>query len=174
MRHLRFWRREAECYRAANSEGYSWRTISSLIHWCDVWPHQFLSHGLVHFVHVNSEHISHLFSFLYHSTFYNDNHVIMLHFLLFINLTTGDNLVDRSVDLCKEAFQLIPYDPMQGTHPALGVVDHVSTWTKYAHHHYDIFIQNITSYSKCNSSSFQIICRLYFSMSSTDRIQYSL
>ena len=40
---------------------------------------------------------------------------------------TGDNLVDRSLDLCKEAFKLIAYDPLQGTHPALGAVDHVSS-----------------------------------------------
>ena len=39
----------------------------------------------------------------------------------------GDNLVDRSLDLCREAFKLISYDPLQGTHPALGTVDHVSS-----------------------------------------------
>lgn len=60
---------------------------------------------------------------------YSISYLILLvnHIPLSTVVITGDNLVDRSVDLCKEAFQLIPYDPMQGTHPALGVVDHVST-----------------------------------------------
>lgn len=37
----------------------------------------------------------------------------------------GDNLIDRSLSLCQEAFKLISYDSIQGTHPCLGVVDHV-------------------------------------------------
>ena len=45
----------------------------------------------------------------------------------------GDNLVNRSLELCKEAFKLISYDPLQGTHPALGVVDHVSPVILHRH-----------------------------------------
>lgn len=38
----------------------------------------------------------------------------------------GDNIVDRSLNICKKAFDKIDYRFAQGTHPALGVVDHVS------------------------------------------------
>jgi glutamate formiminotransferase len=95
-------------------------------------------------------------------------YLILNHIPLSTDVITGDNVVDRSVDLCKEAFQLITYDPMQGTHPALGVVDHVSTIPIYTHHHYDI-----SQYSKYNSLSFHAICHLFLFISSTDLIPNS-
>ena len=107
---------------------------------------------------------------------YSISYLILLlnHILLSTDVITGDNLVDRSVDLCKKAFLLIPYDPMQGTHPALGVVDHVSTLPIYTHHYYDICIQNITQYLKYNSLLFHAIYHLNFLNSSSDLIPCSL
>ena len=110
VRHLRIWGRKAEHYQAANTEGQSRRAIGPLLRWCYLWSHKFLSYGLVHLVYI----FMHLVFLLHHIS-------------LSIDVTVGDNLVDRSVDLCTEAFKLIAYDPLQGTHPALGVVDHVST-----------------------------------------------
>jgi glutamate formiminotransferase len=37
----------------------------------------------------------------------------------------GDNIIDRSLALCRNAFENIDYRFANGTHPALGVVDHV-------------------------------------------------
>jgi glutamate formiminotransferase len=52
--------------------------------------------------------------------------VIHVHLLIFIYLCIGDDIVEHSIDLCKEAFNSVSYDNIHGTHPALGVVDHVS------------------------------------------------
>lgn len=52
--------------------------------------------------------------------------VIHVHLLTFIHLYIGDDIVEHSIDLCKEAFNSVSYDNIHGTHPALGVVDHVS------------------------------------------------
>jgi hypothetical protein len=52
--------------------------------------------------------------------------VFHVHLLISNYLCIGDDIVEHSIDLCKEAFNSVSYDNIHGTHPALGVVDHVS------------------------------------------------
>ena len=43
----------------------------------------------------------------------------------------GDEVVSQALSLCNEAFSLIDYRQTEGSHPSLGVVDHVSFKNEY-------------------------------------------